>query len=170
VHGDCRLVERLERHIHAEEARNPEFVPLLVNDSMANLPPLTFFQGLVIDDEGGYTETLDLQRATLQPVVDIARALVLDSGIYHDTATLDRLHALVPEDPDAARLIEETAGAFRNALYHRARTAYMTDSDGSRVDPTKLTRLEQNLLKAGFRTVLRLMEYMGRRYGLKPRR
>ena len=170
VHGDCRLVERLERHIHAEEDRNPEFVPLLVNDSMANLPPLTFFKGLVIDDEGGYTETLDLQRATLQPVVDIARALALDCRVPRSTATLERLHSLAPEDDAAALLIEETAAAFRNALYHRARTGFMDGSDGSRVDPAKLTRLEQNLLKAGFRTVLRLMEYMGRRYGLKPRR
>lgn len=170
IHGDCRLVERLERHIHGEEGRYPAFVPLLVSDSMANLPPLTFFRGLVIDDDGAYTEVLDLQRATLQPVVDIARALALDGGIYRHTATLERLQALAPEDDEAAVLIEETANAFRNALYHRARTGLTSGSDGSRVDPAKLTRLEQNLLKAGFRTVLRLMEYMGRRYGVIARR
>jgi CBS domain-containing protein len=169
VHGDCRLVERLERHIHAEEARSPAFVPLLVGDSMANLPPLTFFRGLVIDDDGGYTEVLDLQRATLQPIVDIARALALDRGGYQSPMTLERLQALVPENDAAAALIEETAAAFRNALYHRARTGLTTGTDGSRVDPSKLTRLEQNLLKSGFRTVLRLMEYMASRYGLKPR-
>jgi CBS domain-containing protein len=170
VHGDCRLVDRLERHIHGEEDRNPEFVPLLVNDSMANLPPLTFFRGLVIDDDGRYTETLDLQRTTLQPVVDIARALALDGGAHQGTTTLDRLRMLAPEDDQAAMLIEETAAAFRNALYQRARNGLTTGTDGSRVDPSKLTRLEQNLLKSGFRTVLRLMEYMGRRYGLEPRR
>ena len=174
VHGDCRLVERLERHIHGEEDRNPGFVPLLVNDSMANLPPLTFFRGLVIDDEGGYTEILDLQRATLQPVVDIARALALDYGAHQsncrERGTLARLRALAPEDESAALLIEETAAAFRNALYHRARTGLTAGTDGSRVDPSNLTRLEQNLLKSGFRTVLRLMEYMGKRYGIEPRR
>ena len=169
VHGDCRLVERLERHIYGEEARNPMFVPLLLTDSMANLPPLTFFRGLVVDDEGDYTEVLDLQRATLQPVVDIARALALDCGQQVPT-TLDRLQVLSPEDDEAALLIRETASAFRTALYHRARTGYTTGTDGSRVDPAKLTRLEQNLLKSGFRTVLRLMEYTGRRYGLTPRR
>lgn len=170
VQGDCRLVERLARHIQMEKERNPAFVPLLVSDSMANLPPLTFFRGLVIDDEGSYTQTLDLQRATLQPIVDIARALVLDSGLQWGRGTLDRLLALVPEDDAMAVLIDETAAAFRNALYHRVRTGLMTGSDGSRVDPTKLTRLEQNLLKSGFRIVLRLMEYIGKRYGLKPRR
>ena len=169
VHGDCRLVERLERHIHAEEARSSAFVPLLVSDSMANLPPLTFFRGLVIDDDGGYTEVLDLQRATLQPIVDIARALALDRGYGQSAMTLERLRALVPENDAAAALIEEAAAAFRNALYHRARTGLTTGTDGSRVDPSKLTRLEQNLLKSGFRTVLRLMEYMASRYGLKPR-
>jgi CBS domain-containing protein len=169
VQGDCRLVERLARHIHGEEDRNPRFVPLLLTDSLANLPPLTFFRGLVVDGEGGYTEVLDLQRATLQPVVDVARALALDCGRQAPT-TLDRLTVLSPEDDEAARLIRETAAAFRTALYHRARTGYTTGTDGSRVDPTKLTRLEQNLLKTGFRTVLRLMEYTGRRYGLAPRR
>jgi CBS domain-containing protein len=169
VYGDCRLVERLERHIYGEEAKSPQFVPLLLRDSMANLPPLAFFRGLVVDDEGGYTEVLDVQRATLQPVVDIARALALDGGQQAPT-TLDRLTVLSPEDDKAALLIRETAAAFRTALYHRARTGFTTGTDGSRVDPAKLTRLEQNLLKTGFRTVLRLMEYTGRRYGLTPRR
>ena len=52
---------------------------------------------------------------------------------------------------------------------HRARTGLTTGTEGSRVDPSKLTRLEQNLLKSGFRTVLRLMEYMGRRYGIESK-
>jgi CBS domain-containing protein len=170
IHGDCRLVERLQRHIHNEEAQNPGFVPLLVSDSLANLPPLTFFRGLVIDDDGAYTETLDLQRATLQPVVDLSRALALDCRVYQSTATLDRLRALAPADGEAAALIDETAAAFTTALYQRLRSALTTGSEGSRVDPAKLTRLEQNMLKSGFRTVLRLMEYMGARYGIAPRR
>jgi CBS domain-containing protein len=170
VHGDCSLVERLQQHIHSEKDRSDGFVPLLVADSMANLPPLTFFRGLVIDDDGRYTETLDLQRATLQPVTDLARALALDAGIDHPTNTLDRLRALTPDDEDAVALVNETIAAFRNALFYRTRAGLSGQSDGSQVEPTTLTRLEQNLLKAGFRTVLQLMEYMGRRYGAAPRR
>jgi CBS domain-containing protein len=170
VYGDCALVNRLEQHIQAEKARNAGFVPLLVVDSMANLPPLTFFRGLVIDDEGQYTETLDLQRATLQPVVDLARALALDSGCNTCVSTLERLQQLAPEDEVAADLIDETVAAFRNALFYRTRAGLSAHSDGSQVEPSKLTRLEQNLLKSGFRTVLRLMEYMGKRYGVAPRR
>jgi CBS domain-containing protein len=170
VHGDCTLVARLHQHIHSEEDQSPGFVPLLVADSMANLPPLTFFRGLVIDDDGRYTETLDVQRATLQPVVDLARALVLDAGIDQPVGTLERLQALSPEDADAVVLVNETIAAFRNALYYRTRAGLSSQSDGSQIEPSKLTRLEQNLLKSGFRTVLGLMEYMGKRYGAAPRR
>lgn len=170
VQGDCTLVSRLEQHILAEKERNPGFVPLLVADSMANLPPLTFFRGLVIDDAGRYTETLDVQRATLQPVADIARALALDAGFDRGLGTLERLQALAPEDEALEALIRETIAAFRNALYYRTRAGLSAHSDGSQVDPSKLTRLEQNLLKSGFRTVLRLMEYMRQRYDVGPRR
>jgi CBS domain-containing protein len=170
VHGDCHLVEQLERHIESEERGNKLFVPLLVDDSMANLPPMHFFRGLTGDDANGYSDELDLQRAALQPLVDLARALALDHGVYKAKGTLDRLAAVAPRVEGADTLIAEAAEAFRIALYHRARNGFATDSDGSRVDPTKLTRLEQNLLKSGFRTVLRLMEYIAARYGLSLRR
>jgi CBS domain-containing protein len=170
VYGDCSLVSRLQQHIHAEKACCPEFIRPLVADSMANLPPLTFFRGLVIDDDGRYTETLDLQRATLQPVADLARALALDAGIDHPVGTLDRLQALTPDDQAAETLIAETCAAFRNALFFRTRAGLSSHSDGSQLDPGKLTRLEQNLLKSGFRSVLQLMEYTGKRYGVLTRR
>ncbi len=169
VHGDCTLVSRLQQHIHREKDRGAGFVPLLVADSMANLPPLTFFRGLVVDDDGRYTETLDLQRATLQPVVDLARALALDAGIEQPVGTLERLQALTPEDEAAQSLVDEAIAAFRNALFYRTRAGLTAHSDGSQVEPSNLTRLEQNLLKSGFRTVLQLMEYTGKRYGV-PRR
>lgn len=169
VCGDCSLAEELIRHIEAEEDENPGFVRLLANDSMENLPPLTFFRGLVIDDEGTYAEILDLKSATLQPVVDIARALALD-GRCAQTSTLGRLAGAMVFTGSDERLLSETSAAFSNALYHQARTGFSSGTDGSQVEPGKLTRFEQALLKSGFRTVLRLMEYTARRYGLKPRR
>jgi CBS domain-containing protein len=169
VCGDFSLARDLLRHIEAEEDENANFVRLLANDSMENLPPLTFFRGLVIDDEGTYAETLDLKRATLQPVVDVARALALD-GVRAQTSTLGRLDGARASAGNDERLLTDTSAAFANALYHRARTGFSTGTDGSRVDPGKLTRFEQTLLQSGFRTVLRLMEYTARRFGLKLQR
>lgn len=170
VQGDCSLVQGLGKRIGEIEEQRPGFVPLLVEDSMANLPPLTFFRGLVVDDSGGYTDVLDLRRAALQPVVDIARARALDRGITSVTSTLERLSLLVAEHPEDEGLLSDAESAFRLALYHRAKAGLATGTDGSQVDPTKLTRLDQNLLKSAFRTVLRLMEDAAVDYGLDKRR
>jgi CBS domain-containing protein len=168
VCGDTHLVQDLIRHIEAEEDENPNFVRLLANDSMENLPPLTFFRGLVIDDEGTYADTLDLKRTTLQPVVDVARALALESRC-NEASTLGRLAGAKAFTGDDELLLSETSAAFGNALYHRARSGFANGSDGNLLDPSKLTRFQQNLLKSGFRTVLCLMEYTARRFDLGPR-
>jgi CBS domain-containing protein len=169
VCGNFPLAQDLLRHIGAQEDENPDFVQLLANDSLNHLPPLTFFRGLVIDDEGTYAETLDLKRALLLPVVDIARALALD-GTRAQTSTLGRLTGARAFTDSDERLLAETSAAFANALYHRARTGFSNGTDGSRVDPGKLTRFEQTLLQSGFRTVLHLMEHTAQRFGLKLRR
>jgi CBS domain-containing protein len=169
VCGDCGLVDDLVRYIHDVEDASPGFVPLLAEGSMENLPPLTFFRGLVVNDEGVYDHTLDLQRATVQPIVDMARALSLDGGC-RKTSTLDRLAGALTASGDDDHLLSEAAAAFRTALYHRARNGISNGTDGTRVDPSKLTRFEQNLLKSGFRTVLQLMEYTAGHYGLSPLR
>lgn len=165
--GDDSLAEELFRHIDAEENANPNFVRLLANDSMENLPPLTFFRGLVVDEEGAEFETLDLKRATLDPVVDIARTLALD-GASRRISTLERLRDAKEFFRDDEQLLAECSAAFANALYCRARTGLVNGTEGNRIDPEKLSRYEQTLLKSGFRTVLRLMEHAGQRYGLLP--
>jgi CBS domain-containing protein len=165
--GDDLLAQELVRHIDMERKANPNFVRLLANDSMENLPPLTFFRGLVIDEEGTEVETLDLKRAILDPVVDVARTLALD-GASRRTSTLGRLSDARGFFREEGQLLAETSAAFANALYYRARAAFSEGTDGNRIDPRKLTRYEQTLLKSGFRAVLRLMEHAGRRYGLLP--
>jgi CBS domain-containing protein len=165
--GDITLVRELSGHIDAEKRENPNFVRLLANDSMESLPPLTFFHGLVIDDAGTEAEILDLKHATLRPVVDVARTLALDTGCTR-TSTLDRLRDATDAFGEEYQLIAETSAAFTNALYQRARAGFSDGTDGSRINPRKLTRYEQTLLKSGFRAVVRLLEFAGRRYGLLP--
>jgi CBS domain-containing protein len=165
--GDAALVRELSGHIDAEKRETPNFVRLLANDSMENLPPLTFFHGLVIDDTGTEAQTLDLKHATLRPVVDVVRTLALDTGCTR-TSTLDRLRDATGAFGDEDQLLAETSAAFTNALYQRARSGFSDGTDGSRIDPRKLTRYEQTLLKSGFRAVVRLLEFAARRYGLLP--
>lgn len=103
----------------------------------------------------------------MRPVVDVVRTLALDIGCTR-SSTLDRLRDATDAFGDEDQLLAETSAAFTNALYQRARAGFSDGTDGSHIDPRKLTCYEQTLLKSGFRAVVRLLEFAARRYGLLP--
>ena len=168
--GDRGLVETLRERIVASLAGNDNFVPLLANDSLAHLPPLTFFQGLVVDGEGVGHETLDLWRSALQPLVDMGRVLALERRDLDTTRTSSRLEGTLARHPEHAAVLREAGEAFRVALFHQARGGLRRGDDGSRIGPAELTRYDQQLLKAGFRSIAALLELTASHFGLHARR
>jgi hypothetical protein len=55
-------------------------------------------------------------------------------------------------------VFQDAAEAYRIALFHQAL------SGGGRMDPSKLARLDQRLLKTAFTNVLRLLELTTHRF------
>src|SRR2546430_10134876 len=49
-------------------------IPLLANDTLANLPPLTFFHGLVLELDGAQHDTFDISSTALFPIAAAARS------------------------------------------------------------------------------------------------
>ena len=93
VRGDAALATALQQHIQEEVKKDESFVPILANDSMANLPPITFFQGLVVEDDGERTSRFDLRRSTLRPLADVGRVFALERAETSQTPTVVRLEA-----------------------------------------------------------------------------
>ena len=158
------LLRELRRHIATELEGNNAFIAVLANDTLANQPPLTFFQGLVVDDEGTKTAHLDMVRSALQPLTDVGRVFALDGAEVETTSTWRRLVLAGRHDPEHRSLLEEAAEAFRVALLHLARAGLGDGHDGALLDPATLTRYEQTVLKSVFRAVAALLELTERRY------
>ena len=59
-----------QRQILLELRDDEAAIPLLANDTLAHLPPLTFFRGLVLDLDGGQRDTLDIASAAISPIAD----------------------------------------------------------------------------------------------------
>ncbi len=78
VAGTSSLLDDLRAHVAEELHGKDAFIAVLANDPLANQPPLTFFQGLVIDAEESETAHLDLVRSALQPLTDVGRVFALD--------------------------------------------------------------------------------------------
>ena len=158
------LLDDLRRHIARELDGNDAFIAVLANDTLAHQPPLTFFHGLVVDEEETESAHLDIVRSAVQPLTDIGRVFALDQGAVEQTSTWERFNHAALHHRDQQTLLCEAAEAFRIALFHRACAGLAGGHDGSLVDPARLTKYEQTVLKSVFRTVVALLELTERRY------
>jgi signal-transduction protein with cAMP-binding, CBS, and nucleotidyltransferase domain len=149
--GDPTFTAELESWLTTQLQSADLLVPLLANDSLGNLPPLTFFSGLVVSLDGTEHTKLDLDANALAPISDAARVFALAAG-HKQINTLDRLAAIGDGD-----IFQDAAEAYRVALYQQALAGT------SLLDPAKLERLDQRLLKTAFTSVLRLLEHTTRK-------
>jgi CBS domain-containing protein len=149
--GDPAFITELESWLAPQLQHSELLVPLLANDSLGNLPPLTFFSGLVVSLDGTEHKDLDLNANAVAPIADAARVFALAAG-HKQINTLDRLAAIGDSD-----VFQDAAEAYRIALYQQALAGT------SRLDPAKLERLDQRLLKTAFTSVLRLLEHTTRK-------
>ncbi|MEA3410896.1 MAG: putative nucleotidyltransferase substrate binding domain-containing protein [Pseudomonadota bacterium] len=95
---------------------------MMANDSMARLPPLTFFQGQVVDDLGERHARFDLRETTLQPLINIARVLALHDGLIGGQPTRRRFRQSAAVRGGEIWILEEGGDAFSAAFRLHAST------------------------------------------------
>jgi hypothetical protein len=123
----------------------PSTIGILANDTLDHLPPLTFYDGAVLDLDGGRRETLDLETSALNPIADAARVFALARGRLEPPGVLERLAA------EEGEVFRDAADAYRVAFYYNA--------IGGR-----LSRSDQRLLKTAFVGIQRLLEHTTRTF------
>lgn len=160
--GDSSLAEVLTSGISQAMKANPHFIPILANDTLDHLPPMTFFQGLVIESDGAQTDMLDLGATALVPLVDAARVHALAAGTLHAKTTLERLDLAARAMPEDQEVFHEASAAFRIVSRHAALAALKHPSGSPLLSPGQLSKLDQRLLKTSFRSIQSLLELTSR--------
>jgi CBS domain-containing protein len=166
VGGDRPLGLTLKEVLFEELGRSEVFIPVLANDTLANLPPLTFYQGSVIESDGALRRTLDVEQAALTPVVDAARVLALAGREVAAAHTLERLRLAAVSHPQYASTLNDAAEGWRVFAYHQALAEISTPGGGSVIQPQRLSRFEQRLLKSAFDATRRCLELTSTIYNL----
>ena len=151
--GDPAILQNVQEQILLELRDDAMAIPLLANDTLAHLPPLTFFRGLVSDLDGGGRDSFDIGSAAIAPVTDAARVFAIAKGRLAPSNTLARLETAALDFPEGAAILHEASEAFRIALY------YQTLAGSSRIDPGTLGKFDQRLLKTAFFSVQNLLEF-----------
>ena len=167
VAGDPALLETVFSALREEMAARPNFIRLLANDALGNLPPVTIYEGYAVEADGLARETIDLQDYALGPVSDVARVFHLDGGDLRATGTIERLAAAAVRFPQGADIFAQGARAFRVAQYFRAGQGLRDGDDGRELRPAALSRTEQVQLKSAFRDIGALIAFTANHYGFK---
>ena len=150
--GNPAILHKLREHIRLELEDEAVAIPLLANDTLANLPPLTFFQGLVVELDGTRQESFEIGATAISPIGDAARVFALAGRRLAPADTLERLRAAATGFPEAAGILRDASDAFRIALYYQAIA-------GGRIQPGDLGKFDQRLLKTAFSSIQRLLEF-----------
>ena len=158
VCGDDSLGAALRETIQREIARSDVFLPVLSNDTIANQPPLTFFQGAVIEADGRLNSTLDVEKTALIPIADAARALAFGFQDLASPNTLQRLGRAAGALPLYASILNDAAEAWRIVGYHHALAGFARQGSGEGAPPPRLTRFDQRMLKTAFDSTRRFLE------------
>ena len=167
VAGAPELQQAMAQHVVAECRHSERFLAQLVENMLANRPPLGFFRNLVLIASGEHAKTFDIKTRGIIPIVDLARVQALAAGIT-EVGTVRRLHACV-----AARVLSEEAASeleeaheFLGLLRIRHQVEQLRDGQApdNFIDPERLTSLERKHLKDVFAVVGDMQRTLAVRY------
>lgn len=145
--------------ITVTNATSGPLLKMLANDCLHSLPPLTFFQDAVVEESGAESRVFQLERSALSPLVDVGRVFGLAAGSVLGTSTLERLAIARRLLPDDQEIFREAAETLRVVLWQQGRIGISQGTDGAELPPALLSRHDRHVLKGGFRSILRLIEY-----------
>jgi signal-transduction protein with cAMP-binding, CBS, and nucleotidyltransferase domain len=151
--GEASILQQLAAHIESELAECAGTIALLAIDTMANVPPLTFFEGLAISIDGAKSDTFDIGQAVVAPLSNAARVFSLSRRRLAPVNTLARLETAIGDFPEGAEALHLAADAFRVGVY------YQTLAGGPHIDCAMLGKFDQKLLKTTFASIERFLEF-----------
>lgn len=179
IYGQKGLVEELKADIVDAlniQAMDPDrtFLQIMATNALEHKPPLNFFRRFVVERSGGHRHTINIRDRGTLPVVEAARILALELRYLESTNTVDRLQYAAQAIPELSRVLEETLEAYRFLVDFRLEEQLRAFDSGEEpsnyIDPYALPRLQQNLIRNSFSTVLELQESIAHRYHLAKKR
>jgi signal-transduction protein with cAMP-binding, CBS, and nucleotidyltransferase domain len=137
------------------------FLHVLANDCLGNMPPLTFFQDAVVEKSGEHVTSFRLEESALRPLVDVGRVFGMASRKALGASTLERFTAARALLPGQAAVFHEASESLRVLLWQQGRIGISQATSGDELPPSLLSRQDRHLLKGCFRSILRLVEFTG---------
>jgi CBS domain-containing protein len=156
-YGRRDLYDELGREV--QEVLDRDFLHVLANDCLANVPPLTFYQDAVVDSAGARFSTFQLEESALRPLVDVGRVFGMAGKALFGRSTLERFAVASALLPEQAQIFSEAIDTFRVVLWQQGRIGIGQGTSGAELSPALLSRRDRKMLRNGFRSILHLLQF-----------
>jgi CBS domain-containing protein len=162
-YGDLAIIDELRQHLFHSLGEHPNFFRYLAETTLERKPPLGFFRTFVVESKGEHRDTLDVKHPMIT-IVNYTRLYALKNGI-EETNTQERMYQLFLKK----RLSWEDYHDFEQAYSFlmqlrlaRQLTAVIRENakPDNYINPNKLSRLEQAMLKEIFKRIEKYQEKM----------
>ena len=140
-------------------AMDRTFLEILANDCMASLPPLTFFHDAVVNEIGEESAVFRLEHSAVLPLVDVGRVFGMAANKVIGSSTLERFTMARTLMPEHESIFRQAAETFRIVLWQQGRIGINQGTSGAELPPALLSRFDRQILRNGFRSILKLIEF-----------
>ena len=169
LHGDLRLAADLRKHLVDSLRDHNMFLKAMADLTTDYRPPLGLFGSLTVAKDGDHANQLDLKKNCLTPLINIIRLFSFESHIQ-ETSTAERLAVLKTAHPIVKILGDDLAYALEFLSMIRIRHQLEQVKAGlapdNFINPKQLSSLEQRNLKEICRMLSRILDDIGKKYGI----
>ena len=154
--GESGLALALRHKVTGLAQAHTRFLNLLSRNALQTRPPLNWLGQLAEDREG----SIDLKRHGTMPFVDAARVMALAAGV-DATNTEARLRQATPVLRLTPASVQAWIEAFQFVQLLRLRVQHdVGAAHPNRIDPDRLSTLDQRILREAFRQARKLQQQL----------
>lgn len=161
--GEACLADELRAALHALIEENRLFLRRMVENALANRPPLGVLRDFALSDKDGEPHTIDLKVNGITPFVDAARVFSLSAAV-DETNTARRLRAAAGKLGIETERVEAWVDAFYFIQLLRLRNHHKQVIESrplsNRIDPYTLNDLDRTFLKESLKQARKIQGVM----------
>lgn len=167
VWGKTEWADELYRFIVKRAQNSPRFLASLARNALLRTPPLGFFKGFVMEQDGEHRRTINLKRRGTAPFVDLVRVHALAVGSTSRNS-IDRLDDIIKSGILPDKRGQELKYALEYLAMVRIRHQVEDVENESEVDnniePDTLSDIERRNLKETFNVLSNSQRFLKYRY------
>ncbi|WP_370277573.1 DUF294 nucleotidyltransferase-like domain-containing protein [Pontibacterium sp.] len=167
VYGKTDWAEQLNAFVVRRSGQSPRFLACLARNALNRTPPLGFFKGFVMEQDGKHRKSINLKRRGTAPLADLVRvhALAVGSTARNSFERLDDVikAGILPADRgtdlrDALEFISMVR------IRHQALELEAGNEPDNNIEPDNISDFERRNLKEAFMVLSNAQRFLKFRY------